>query len=347
MFEAKLRDGIVWKRLIEAIKEILKEGVFECKSDGMHLQTMDPNKMTLVSVFLEANSFDDFKCRSNIDLGLNFDSMLKILKTGAPKDIVTVKSDGKIIAFTFEAINEHRVADFEMSLFHKDYENLEVPDTFYDAVIEMPSIEFQKVMRDMKDFGDTVVILCKKQQIQFSTLGDIANVDITLKGKVVKDKKTKNQKNKNLLDFVGKHGDAPEIEIEREEIKIEDESDIPNYLEIQIGDEIGSATKTKKAAKKIKQEIKEESEDEENEESSGITINLRRNAPLDMNFNLKYLNLFAKASLCENVKLFMKENQPLLVEYKIDIIDETNNVKKLGYLRYYLAPKLESAQDEQ
>lgn len=59
--------------------------------------------------------------------------------------------------------------------------------------------------------------------------------------------------------------------------------------------------------------------------------------PVNLTFALKYLNNFAKATpLSPSVMLCMTQDVPLLVEYKISDI---------GYLRYYLAPKMTESDD--
>lgn len=52
-----------------------------------------------------------------------------------------------------------------------------------------------------------------------------------------------------------------------------------------------------------------------------------------MSYLFRYLNSFAKASgLSEKVQLSMSPDVPLVVEFK---------VQDIGYIRYYLAPKIE------
>ena len=53
---------------------------------------------------------------------------------------------------------------------------------------------------------------------------------------------------------------------------------------------------------------------------------------VNLSFALRYLNMFNKAStLCNNVKLMLATDTPLVVEYEIE---------HLGSLKYYLAPKI-------
>jgi|EP00966_Prymnesium_polylepis_P284636 proliferating cell nuclear antigen len=55
--------------------------------------------------------------------------------------------------------------------------------------------------------------------------------------------------------------------------------------------------------------------------------------PVTLNFALRYLNFFTKATpLSGHVSLQLSKDVPLVVEYKME---------ELGHLRYYLAPKIE------
>jgi len=55
--------------------------------------------------------------------------------------------------------------------------------------------------------------------------------------------------------------------------------------------------------------------------------------PTSLKFAMRYLNFFTKATgLSNSVQLSMSPEVPLMVEYRID---------EVGYVRYYLAPKIE------
>ena len=46
-----------------------------------------------------------------------------------------------------------------------DAEHLGIPETDYAAVIKMPSAEFQRVIRDLSQFGDSLVISVTKVRV--------------------------------------------------------------------------------------------------------------------------------------------------------------------------------------
>lgn len=75
---------------------------------------------------------------------------------------------------------QEKVADYEMKLMNLDQEHLGIPETDYAAVIKMPSSEFQRVIKDLSQFGESVVISCTKEGVRFSATGDIGTGNIKL-----------------------------------------------------------------------------------------------------------------------------------------------------------------------
>merc|ERR1712226_1647436 len=136
----------------------------------------------LVSVNLRADGFDKFRCDRQLSMGMNLGSMSKILRCAANDDIITVKAQDQAdtVTFVFESPNQEKVADYEMKLMNLDQEHLGIPETDYAAVIKMPSSEFQRVIKDLSQFGESVVIACTKEGVKFSSTGDIGTGNIKL-----------------------------------------------------------------------------------------------------------------------------------------------------------------------
>ncbi|XP_074647694.1 proliferating cell nuclear antigen-like [Tubulanus polymorphus] len=256
MFEAKIEKGVWWKKIVESVKDIVTNGIFDCSETGISLQCMDSSHICLVNLLLRCDGFDDFRCDRNVALGLNLESLGKLMKCANNDDAVTLKADGENsdnLTLMFESPNKEKVSDYEMKLIDIDQEHLGIPDTDYTCVVRMPSAEFQRICRDLSQIGDTVVISCTKEGIKFTSSGDLGTGNITL----------------------AQHASADK------------------------GDEVSI-------------EIKE---------------------AIVLNFSLRYLNFFTKAtSLSPFITLSMAPGVPLVVEYKIE---------DLGHIRYYLAPKLD------
>jgi len=182
MFEARLIQGSLLKKTLDSIKDLLKEATWDCSDSGIQLQAMDNSHVSLVSVLLRHDGFDKFRCDRQLSMGMNLDSMSKILKCAANDDIITVKAQDQAdnVTFMFESPNQEKVSDYEMKLMNLDQEHLGIPETDYACVIKMPAGEFARVVRDLSQFGESVVISCTKEGVKFSAAGDIGVGNIKL-----------------------------------------------------------------------------------------------------------------------------------------------------------------------
>ena len=79
MFEARLIQGSLLKKVLDSIKELLKEATWDCSDSGIQLQAMDNSHVSLVTVSLRSDGFDRFRCDRQLSMGMNLDSMTKIL----------------------------------------------------------------------------------------------------------------------------------------------------------------------------------------------------------------------------------------------------------------------------
>jgi proliferating cell nuclear antigen len=90
---------------------------------------MDNSHVSLVSLNLRAEGFENYRCDRNLSMGMNLASLAKILKCCNNDDVVTMKAQDSadIVTFVFEAKNSERVSDFDMKLMNLDQEHLGIP----------------------------------------------------------------------------------------------------------------------------------------------------------------------------------------------------------------------------
>jgi proliferating cell nuclear antigen len=58
MFEAKLTEGHILKRIVEAIKDLVNEINLDVTPSGISLQAMDTSHVALVSLSLSSEGFE-------------------------------------------------------------------------------------------------------------------------------------------------------------------------------------------------------------------------------------------------------------------------------------------------
>ena len=80
MFEARISNGMILKKIIEAIKDLVADVNFDISSEGISLQAMDASHVALVVLHLKASEFDEFRCDRPQTLGLSVSNLAKIIK---------------------------------------------------------------------------------------------------------------------------------------------------------------------------------------------------------------------------------------------------------------------------
>ncbi|KAL1728365.1 proliferating cell nuclear antigen, N-terminal domain-containing protein [Schizophyllum commune] len=348
MLEAQLNEASILKKVLDSIKELVTDANFECNDEGINLQAMDNSHVALVSVKLERVGFANYRCDRPIPLGVNLNSLTKVLKCAKDDDMCTIKAseEADVLNLVYEAKSSDRIAEYDMKLMDIDSDQLGIPDTEYDAQVTMASSEFARIVRDLSQLGESVRIEVSKEGIRFASDGESANGSVLLKhsadappGKDEEDEEEKDSEDEEEEDEDGekkekkakvkKEKDAEDVDMENgdgdEEEKGSDNED----------EEDSSSKKRKKKAtkskpsKKAKKDKKKKEKIKEEPEMQGVNIQL--NQLVSLTFSLKYLVNFSKSSnLAKNVRLLMSSDVPLLVNYEFG----------QGHIRYYLAPKI-------
>jgi len=183
MFEARLLQGGILKKLMDSVSGLLTDANFDCSSSGISLQAMDSAHVSLVALMLKAEGFHHFRADRNISLGISLSALSKILKCAGAEDIVTLKAEdnGENVTFVFESPKQTRVSHFALKLMDIDSEHLGIPETDYQCVVQMPSAEFQRICREITIIGDTVKITASKEGVKFQVTGDQGTGSIVCK----------------------------------------------------------------------------------------------------------------------------------------------------------------------
>jgi proliferating cell nuclear antigen len=57
MLEAKLDEGLIFKKIVDAIKDLVKQVNIDASSTGLFMQAMDSSHVALVSLELKESGF--------------------------------------------------------------------------------------------------------------------------------------------------------------------------------------------------------------------------------------------------------------------------------------------------
>merc|ERR1712151_1119268 len=108
----------------------------------MGVQSMDSSHVALVSLLLRESAFSEFKCERPTSLGMNVESLSKILKMCSPSDTLKIRwaNGADTVSFQCEG-GDDRIADFDLTLMQIESEHMEIPEQQYKVVAKLPSAE--------------------------------------------------------------------------------------------------------------------------------------------------------------------------------------------------------------
>ena len=133
------------ERLALTVHDLCKDVNFDCSEKGLQVQSMEDSHVAPVSLLLHESACADFKCDRPASLGMNVDSMPKILKMCGPTDFLKVKrqSGAGTVGFQCESGADDRIADFDLKLMQIESEHMKIPEQKYKVNAKLPSAESQ------------------------------------------------------------------------------------------------------------------------------------------------------------------------------------------------------------
>ena len=182
MFEAKLSDGSILKRIVESIKDIVNDVNIDISPSGIALQAMDSSHVALVSLSLSQNGFETYRADQSMVLGVNIGNLNKVMKLADNGDSITLQADNEAnhLRVIFENPKTERTTEFNLNLITIDSENLAIPDTEYQALLTIQSGEFSKLCKELYSISETVNLSCNKEFVQFSVEGEVGSGSVKL-----------------------------------------------------------------------------------------------------------------------------------------------------------------------
>lgn len=148
-------------QVVDAIKDLVQDCNFDCNDSGIALQAMDNSHVALVSMMLNADAFSPYRCDRTVALGINLLSLTKVLRAAQNEDILTLKAEDSpdVVNLMFESSETDRLSEYDIKLMDIDQEHLAIPETDYAATVSMPSVEFQRICRDLNALSESGTFL--------------------------------------------------------------------------------------------------------------------------------------------------------------------------------------------
>ena len=156
-----------FRTLMAALKDILLETNITFTPEGIKIINMDKSHTILAHLNLDAKQFESFECKMDkIIIGVNMLHLFKLINTIDNDDTLTIYiedtdyTDGVVqyLGLKFENGDIKQQKYQKLRLIEPEHEELEVPHVTFSSVLNLPSTDFQKIIRDLSCISDKIEI---------------------------------------------------------------------------------------------------------------------------------------------------------------------------------------------
>ena len=176
-----------FRTLMTALKDILLETNISFEPDGIRIINMDKSHTILAHLYLAAQNFEFYECKKEkIIIGVNMFHLFKLINSIDNDDTLTIyieKSDyvdGIVshLALKFENGEIKQCKTQKLRLIEPEPEELQYPDVKFSSIINLPSADFQKIIRDLSCISDKLEIKSVGNELIFKCSGQFASAEI-------------------------------------------------------------------------------------------------------------------------------------------------------------------------
>jgi proliferating cell nuclear antigen len=176
-----------FRTLMTALKDILLETNITFEQDGMRIINMDKSHTILVHLFLPAENFEFYECKKDkIIIGVNMFHLYKLINTIENEETLNIYIenadyvDGIVsyLSLKYENGEIKQCKTQKLRLIEPDPEELQYPDVKFSSIINLPSVDFQKIIRDLSCISDKLEIKSVGNELIFKCSGQFASAEI-------------------------------------------------------------------------------------------------------------------------------------------------------------------------
>ncbi len=179
MFKAVCSNAKVLRDSIDTISQLIDEGVFKLKKDGIELIATDRAMVAVVDFKLDASAFDEYQCETDKEMGLNLLNFLTILKRAGTDDRLKLelKEDNKLeITLAGTSVRKFSVPLLDIS---KD-EIPPVDQLEFAAAMEIKVAILEQGIADADIIADSVVFELSEGTMKMFAEGDSSKAELVL-----------------------------------------------------------------------------------------------------------------------------------------------------------------------
>ena len=163
---------------MDAVSQVLKMGNISVRDDGLYVSGMDDLHVSLIKLEIEKDDFELFSKTGPVNLGINFEEFVKLLKTssGRGKLSLIYNESSPKLEIIFE--NEGLKRKYGFMLLDIEIEDLEVPSIDYHLELEISTKVLSNMINSVIATGaEEITFYIKDKQLTTYSKGDISETE--------------------------------------------------------------------------------------------------------------------------------------------------------------------------
>lgn len=180
--EIMIADAKFFKTCVDAIVNLVDEGVFEVNEQGLHLRSMDPSQIAMIDFMLPREAFGKLEVDGNQKIGINLSDLNKILARTRSDEKLTISMDEGENKLLLKFVgSSHR--NFRLPLIELNSSSTPArePKITFDAVLKMRGGSFKDMLRDAGLLSSHVIFQGEDSQFMVEAHGDSGDMNIESK----------------------------------------------------------------------------------------------------------------------------------------------------------------------
>jgi proliferating cell nuclear antigen len=151
--------------------------------DVMHIQGMDKSHVCLFDLKLKKEWFSDYNVSEHTNLCFDSSIFYSMISTKCEDQHLVIKNIEQD-TLSIELINGDKKNDyskyFTMPLIEYEYDEMNIPETDYDAELSLPSKKVTDMLSQLSNFGDDLNIKCSDDFVDFKTKGNSGEMRVNI-----------------------------------------------------------------------------------------------------------------------------------------------------------------------
>lgn len=176
MFSASISDVKVLKESIDAISQIIDEGVFKIKPSGIELLAADRAVVAVIDFSLSKDAFEKYECDKETSVGLNLNNLLTVLKRASDRTEIKLNEQENKLELTVLGDSTRK---FAIPLIEISSEELP-PIKDFSASVEARTEVIKQGIEDADIIADSVVLETSDSAFRMRAEGNSSKTELKM-----------------------------------------------------------------------------------------------------------------------------------------------------------------------